>query len=256
MKQYRAIDAVLEIVKDYPQVKAAFVKGSLAKGNGDEYSDVDFYCLVEDSKLPEFLPKRIEILQEYRPIIYWSEANFVGPQIVAVYDNGLHFDLYTVTLETFPMVGEFKTLYDPNNLLKQFSDQLNHSITEETLVKNFNSFSFTLLEFHAALCRQDLSWAARLASHLTGNLGIVLRHRYDAKNAQLGLKRLENSLPVNVKEELRSSIELLSGDTLAMGVLKLCSMMQKAILDLQTLTILTVDWKLFNYMRRRIGDIV
>ena len=41
----------------------------------------------------------------------------MGPQIVAVYDNGLHFDLYTVTLRLYKK-DQIKVLYDPCGLLR------------------------------------------------------------------------------------------------------------------------------------------
>lgn len=41
----------------------------------------------------------------------------VAPQIVAVFEDGLHFDLYTVTKKTFVCTGEIMILYDANLML-------------------------------------------------------------------------------------------------------------------------------------------
>ena len=86
--QWEAVEAVLRAVKECPEVKAAFLKGSLAKGIADEYSDVDFYCLVDSADVERFLGKRMAILETYRPLIYHSESNSVGHQLVAVFDKG------------------------------------------------------------------------------------------------------------------------------------------------------------------------
>ncbi len=254
MKQQAAVQAVLAAAIGCPEVRAVFLKGSLAKGISDEHSDVDFYCLVEPELLESFLEKRLSLLERYRPVIYHSESNFVGPQMVAVFDDGLHFDLYTVTEETFPLVGAFQALHDPHKLLGKFSDLTkDHGINTDQLVTTFSEFSFTLLEFLAAWQRQDLVWAHRLTSHLAGDLGVVLRYRHDPGNARLGSKRLEQMLPLNKKQELRNAL-LDSGQNLPRTVLALCRLLQEAMLAIATEQALQLDWRLFQLMTARIAE--
>lgn len=89
MRQEEAVKKVYsEIMRD-KLVRAVFLKGSIARGECDEYSDVDFYCMVDEERKEEFLSKRIKYLESYKPLIYYSEENFVGPQIVAVFEDGL-----------------------------------------------------------------------------------------------------------------------------------------------------------------------
>ncbi len=257
MVQWEAAETVLAAAKQCPEVKAVFVKGSLAAGNADEYSDVDFYCLVEKDDLINFLPKREALLLAYRTLVYTSEADFVGPQIVAVFDNGLHFDLYTVTMEHFPLVGDFKPLWDPDGNLTQFKDQVrDHGVTLQTVANNFRSFSFTLLEFVTAWQRRDLTWATRLASHLSGELGLVLRYRYDPKQAQLGMKRLEQVVPESVKHELRAALRSCSGDQLPLGVQQLSNLMQNTVQELEQRDGMRVDWQMFDLMQHRINALI
>jgi len=254
MRQQAAVQAVLAAAITCPEVKAVFLKGSLAKGIADEYSDVDFYCLVERDQLGSFLDKRLSLLERYRPVIYHSESNFVGPQIVAVFNDGLHFDLYTVTEETFPLVGAFQVLHDPGGLLGKFSARTRgHSISSAELITTFSEFSFTLLEFLTAWQRQDLVWAHRLTSHLAGDLGVVLRYRYDRGNARLGSKRLEQVLPQSQRRELRSAL-LDSGWNLPGAVLALSRLLQQSMLVLEAEQALSLDWRLFRLMTERIGE--
>lgn len=70
MNQMAAVEAVLRATLKCPEVGGVFLKGSLAKGTADEYSDVDFYCLVEPVDVSSFLRKRFDLLQSYRPMIY------------------------------------------------------------------------------------------------------------------------------------------------------------------------------------------
>lgn len=254
MRQQPAVQAVLAAAIACPEVKAVFLKGSLAKGISDEHSDVDFYCLVESEQLSSFLDKRLSLLERYRPVIYHSESNFVGPQIVAVFDDGLHFDLYAVTEETFPLVGAFQALHDPGGLLGKFSALTkDHGISSTELITTFHEFSFTLLEFLAAWQRQDLVWAHRLTSHLAGDLGVVLRYRHDRGNARLGSKRLEQVLPQNEQRELRGAL-LDSGRNLPGAVIAMSKLLQEAMLALEAEQTLDLDWRLFRLMTERIGE--
>lgn len=257
MVQWEAVEAVLAAAKRCREVKAVFVKGSLAVGNADEFSDVDFYCLVDQDDLASFLPKRSDLLLAYRPLVFTSESDFVGPQTVAVFDNRLHFDLYTVTLQRFPLVGGFKTLWDPKQLLQQFQDKVqDHSLPLYAVANHFSSFSFTLLEFTTAWQRGDITWATRLASHLSGELGMVLRYLYDRRNAQLGMKRLELVIPDNIKHSLRSALANCRAESLLLGVGQLGELMQLAVRELEQRDGLQVDWQMFELMQDKLVQLL
>lgn len=256
MKQWLAIEAVQKAAQACSEVRAIFLKGSLAYGNADEYSDVDFYCLVGAQQVQAFLEKRMNLLEHYRPIIYHSESDFVGPQIVTVFDDGLHFDLYTVTSESFPTIGAFKVLYDPDNLLEEFQGRVkDHSVSSSSVMESFSEFSFALLEFHTAWQRGDMTWATRLASHLSGYVGMVLRFRYDRRNAMLGSKRLENVLPMSVRSELRAALSLCCGRQLPAGVQRLCSLMQDTATELHQQDGVIFRWDLFNFMNAKLAEL-
>ena len=63
MKQYDAINKITEIVINDGLIEACFIKGSLARGEEDLYSDVDLYFVVSDEYREAFLKKRIEYLK-------------------------------------------------------------------------------------------------------------------------------------------------------------------------------------------------
>jgi predicted nucleotidyltransferase len=97
MDQNEAIRVVSQALIKDSAVRAVFLKGSHARGEEDAFSDVDMYCLLNCDLMEGFLERRISYLENYRKLIYWSESDFVGPQIVGFFEDGLHFDLYTVT---------------------------------------------------------------------------------------------------------------------------------------------------------------
>lgn len=198
LKQQAAMDDLVKACSKDSSVLAIFVKGSIARGEADAYSDVDLYCIVDPVVMPTFLKGRLTLLESHRPLLYWSEANFGAPQIVAVYDNGLHVDLYTLTEGPKTGTDAILPLYDPKNLLANYQ-QIPVIYPDEALVANFNHFAFSLIEFEAAYQRGDMLWTIRLASHQFAELSMILSAQYDKGKSFIGLKRLSGALPHDLR---------------------------------------------------------
>lgn len=221
MRQTDAIERVYSAVMKDNIVRAIFLKGSIARGECDEYSDVDFYCIVDTEKKDEFLKRRISYLENYKPLIYYSYENFVGPQVVGVFEDELHFDLYTVTFDSLPKTDKIKVMYDPEGLLKDY-EQKKFILSNDEVAECYGNLSFALLEFEAAYKRNDLIWASRLGSHVSGELSLILRYVYDKENARLGLKRLNTKLDNGMYEKLKTAVDLIAPSHLPDGVIMLC----------------------------------
>ncbi|MGX8794785.1 DUF2785 domain-containing protein [Fusibacter sp. JL298sf-3] len=217
MKQFDAIEIIKNRLIETHLVSAIYLKGSLARDEADMYSDVDLYCLILPEHVDAFLALRLEVLKAYKPMVYWSEANFVGPQIVCVYEDGLHLDLYVQTPETLTQTDAIKVLYDPENYLENYiAKPLDLSTSEMTRL--FDAATFTLLEFETAYLRGDLVWASRLASHLSGDLSVLLRHLYHPEYAKLGCKRLNCYLENALSRRFEEAVNLSSPNHLPLGV--------------------------------------
>ena len=254
MKQIEAIDKILPFLIEDNAVRAIFLKGSIARGEIDEFSDVDLYCLVKNEGLDSFLKTRVDYMKQYRPLIFLEEVNFVGPQIVGVFDNGLHFDLYTVTYDSLSRTDAIKILYDPEKLLSQYRAEP-QTITDDAIVEYFDEISFTMLEFEAAYCRNDLMWASRLGSYIPGYLSIILRYMYDPNNAQLGLKRLNKKLDNNKLDKLTSAMDLLGPSYLPEGVKMLAEILNETLEELPKQIFDKVNKIFLNSMIRKIREL-
>lgn len=249
--QWEAIRKVSEALRSDVAVRAIFLKGSLARDEADKHSDVDLYCLVHKEQLEDFLKRRMDYLEKYRPIVFSEEVYFVAPQIVAVYENALHFDLYTVTEETLKATDQIKVIFDPEDLLRHYKAQ-RYPVTEDVLREHIDSFTFNLLEFEAAYEREDLIWASRLASHMTGTLSVVLRHLYDAENAQLGMKRLSDKLDPNMLEKFTFALDSIGPSELPKGVIILIDIVDEIIPRLPTAVQKSIHLDFYNLMSARI----
>ncbi len=215
--QVNAIHKILKSVKKDPAVRAVFLKGSIAKGEDDEFSDVDFYCVVDAAQEAEFLTRRLEHMKKYHFLIYDSEVNHVCPQIVGYFGSNLHFDLYTVIAENIPQTGPIKVLHDPEGLLENYEAK-DLSISKNEYWEYFDELAFILVEYEAAFMRGDKVWASRLAQHCSGYVAMIFRYLTDPKQARLGMKRLHKCNAPADHEALSEAMELLGPSSSVKGL--------------------------------------
>ena len=185
------------------------------------------------------------------PLIYWSEADFVGPQIVGVYEDGLHLDLFTVPADAIPTKDAIEVLHDPEGLLQNYK-AVTHRITEEELVRIVDGFTFSLLEFECAYKRGDLLWASRLGSHLTGDMSIIIRYLVNPDKAQLGFKRLHQELDDDQYQRWLTIMNHIGPNQLPDGVKQLVELSVEVLDKLPASVLSKVNMRFFKFMRERI----
>lgn len=250
-RQKDAIEAVLESLKRDQAVKAVFLKGSIARKEDDEYSDVDMYCMTGEEDLPGFLVRRLDHLRAYGRLIYHSEVNFVGPQVVAVFEDGLHFDLYSVTPSSLKNTDEILVLYDPEQYLENYHPQ-DLALLPQEMARAIDEFSFTLLEYEAACLRGDDLWATRLSHHLAGRIGIILRGVSDPRRGRLGLKRIDIHLGSESRSELAEALSKLSPSCHLQGVKALITLAEGLLGNTNERTSALINREFLDHMKGRI----
>lgn len=124
MKQQDAIQIITERLKHDEAVQAIFMKGSFGRGEADEHSDIDLYVMVHPDKEASFLSRRLEHVNAHRPILLKDDIFIVAPQLIVVFDDFLHLDLFTVTQETLNHQDSIHVLYDPQQRLARHATSL------------------------------------------------------------------------------------------------------------------------------------
>lgn len=195
MKQEEAIYHITQSLKKDERVKAIYLKGSLGRGEYDEFSDVDLYCLVDESVEDSFLNHRLNHLESYRKVLFFEEVYIIAPQIIAVFDNLLHIDLFTVTVNNFKEKDFIRVLYDPYEILTQFLPTQNLQLNKEQFEQCTYNVAWYLFQYNKAKLRGNDLWAVDMLHSVLTNLSKVLLHRYHPERAELGLKALNRLLP-------------------------------------------------------------
>lgn len=227
LPQEFAVGKICESLKGDSLVRAVFLKGSMGRGEHDAQSDIDLYCLVNEEDLQEFLLNRAEHLRAYRDTILMDDIFIVAPQIIAVFDDLLHIDLFTVTKETFARGDHFKVLYDPDHLMDEFVGTQGLTLTEQEYRDDVLDVGWFLYQYRQSAARGNDIWSVKMLTNVVHHLGRVLLYRYAPERAKLGLKTIERSLPGDVVAELKEILEFITPEGHAQAVVRVGRMVER-----------------------------
>ena len=251
MKRYEAIKAVSEAILQDGLVEALLLKGSIARGEDDDYSDVDLYAVVAEENFDDFLSRRIGYLEQYRPLINWVEVNFVGLQIVGIFDDALHFDLYAVKPDAIPQTGAMKSLYDSKGLLANYQNKP-LSLTNEELTRWINNFTYLLTEIEATYMRGDLLRCFALFSDEYDVVSLLTRHVYEPENSLLGNKGMYKVIPREVEQEYLEILELATPSNIIVATKRLLKLFEQTLLQLPTEVQSAMNQEFYELMSSKI----
>jgi predicted nucleotidyltransferase len=202
MRQEIAVEKVAASLKGDPIVRSIFLKGSMGRNEHDQYSDIDLYCLVDEEEEGAFLDRRLDHLRAYKELIFYDDIFIIAPQIVAIYEDWLHIDLFTVTAETIQEKDFFTVLYDPDNLMEKYNDAQHLTITKEAFRDSVLDAAWFLFQHKKAADRGNHTWAPEMLRHSMRNVTNILLARYASERALLGLKTIHRDLPKGKQDKI------------------------------------------------------
>ena len=194
MKIYEAIERVGQAAIQDGLCDAIILKGSIGRGDEDQYSDVDMYLITSKENYENVLEKRESYLEAYKEIIFREENDFGVLQMLAIFEDGVHFDLYTTTVEQMEHGDPIKVYYDPKGLFADYSWK-RPALTTKQKAKLFDSALYYFVEGNSAYCRKNYPWAANIMGEAINCSVILIRSYYDGTYAFLGLKKINEILP-------------------------------------------------------------
>lgn len=220
-----AVAAIVNSLKQDVRVQAIFLKGSMGRGEQDEHSDIDLYCLVNEVDEGAFLQSRLQHLESYKNLLFHDEIFIIAPQILAVYENLVHVDLFTVTENTYIEKDFLKVLYDPNSKLEKYKQTQNLKLSDEEFQDAVDDVAWFLFQYKKSSARGNNIWSVNMLHHIMTHLSRVLLHRYNPDRAQLGLKTLETSLPDEIVWEIKRIYENMTPNKHQKAVKLICELL-------------------------------
>lgn len=101
-------------------VLAIYQAGSLARGNFDDYSDIDLHIIVNPERKVDFIKDKRNRASKWGSVLFFEDFNPSSPVVVTHYNSFVKVDSwYHAPEEVVPSIWlkGYKVLYDPNNII-------------------------------------------------------------------------------------------------------------------------------------------
>ena len=174
--------------------EAVLLKGSIARGDADEFSDIDLYLVVSPQNRGTVMERCERYLAAYGDIVFIEDVDFGLPQKLGIFSDALHVDLYVAGPAQIGSLDPMVAVYDPAGLFKDVAPT-RVDVTDEELCRHFSSAIYCLVEASSAYGRKNDAWAAKIVSDAVGELSVLMRSLYDQRYAFLGLKKINEVIP-------------------------------------------------------------
>lgn len=196
------VEVLLESLKADEYIEAVFLRGSMAREEQDEFSDIDIYCVVNEENIKAFLPKRNQHIEAYKKTLFVDDIYIIAPQLLVIYEDMIHVDLFTVTPSEISDKDAIKILFDPNGIVTAKQKNTTLSLTLLEFQDAVDDTVWYLYQYYWSAKRGNEIWCVHLLRNSLEHFAKVLLHKYCPERASLGLKALCTSLPTRPLNEI------------------------------------------------------
>ncbi|WP_239738396.1 nucleotidyltransferase domain-containing protein [Mammaliicoccus sp. H-M32] len=207
MRYEVAVDNILPKMKNIEGVVAIFLKGSIARGENDAYSDLDLYVMLEKEVYVEDVYNDIiNSLEQYQKLLYKELVEIICPQIVGVYENMLHVDCYIVHENKYPLTDDIKVLYDSKKILENYVKQ-DLILTKEMFQDSALDSCWFIFQYDHIVNRGQNLWTTQMIDNAMNHAIKVLLYKHYPQKSLLG-KKAAHHLPIEIYNKLNAINDL------------------------------------------------
>lgn len=194
MKQYDLINKIIDQLVNKDYIQYAFLKGSLASGNEDVYSNVDMFVKLKLEKEEEFFANYIQILESYKDILFSKQYEF--ELIKVIYIDSLNLNIHFVDeLKYLSINDPIVKLHDPDNILDDIYDY-SLELSDKEIADIVDEMSLKCYDFYRLFLRNEYTVIMDVVSKIHELYSYVLHYYYSKENSKLGIKKIFNNMDV------------------------------------------------------------
>jgi len=157
-------NALKDLTSD-SNVLAIYLAGSLARGNYDNYSDIDIHIIVNTEEKADYIKQKRQRSSIWGEVLFYEDFNPSSPVVVTHYDSFIKVDSwYHSPAEVVPSIWlkGYKVLYDPhniiNNIIKESSYEVYNLSSDEVVFWRGKLLAF-IHEIYRSVMRGEIYYA-------------------------------------------------------------------------------------------------
>lgn len=224
------IQRIRALLQDDPRVVAAWLEGAIARGEEDDFSDIDLWIAVRDDAVEQFVAQREQCAAQVGPVLsvlYPALAESV--EGVDTFQVLFEDQPSTLTLDVSVQAESCVTPFDPNSIAEECvvlfdkGELLRYHASDPAeldtyVVELYDDLSVrfwhALPRVLACVHRGDLLEAMDLCLQRVEDCVTLFRMRHAPAKVDWGWKDVEYDLPEDVVRELYSCVPELSEKSL------------------------------------------
>jgi hypothetical protein len=213
------------------RVVAAFLAGSRARGEADEYSDVDLCVITTDDAAESFTDELTGFIRQLGEPIFVEDFGLERILFVILSD-GTELELFVGhegALEELH-TGPFETLIDKRNILsgKQLPfPQPDPAEQREQLRRVLTWFWHDLSHFMAALARSDLWWSQGQLEALRRYCVNLMRIEHGVEAQEEAYEKLRTAVPVSELAALQATFTPMQREVMVQAAVDIVAFFRK-----------------------------
>lgn len=203
----------LELCLADPRIVAAFIGGSHARGQADEYSDLDLYFVTTDEAYEDFVTDKARFAHQLGRLLFLEDFGEVHGSLF-VHENGTEGEFWFGRQSDFQAIcsGPYTVLFDRLDLLEggEFpAPAADHERQLEVLRRQIDWFWHELSHFIKAMGRRQWWFAYGQVEAMRRMCVMLARLDHDFTDTAAVESepyfKIEESLPVAVLQPFRST---------------------------------------------------
>ncbi|EJL20602.1 hypothetical protein [Brevibacillus sp. BC25] len=267
LKQKQIIEAVQEACKQDEQVTSCMMYGSFTKGEGDQYSDVEFYIFIEDSSFETFSSKQWVANVAPYDLMFFNEY---GTEVV-IFSNLIRGEFHFLPASKLEIIKSFKPtgvfpdldsmfIYDNTGMLRECLDYIGgkgpERMTDENVTFAFHNFVNAWLLGINVLRRGELARSLEVLAYVQKYMLQLLR--INEQNVERWLnstKNLERDLSPEAYEDYALITARLRKDELEQAYRHALMLADKLRKQLEPHYVFDLDVKMIGKLRDYLSQI-
>lgn len=254
MKQYDIINNYTKALIERKYINLAFLSGSYARKREDEYSNIDFYFVLNDKYEEDFYNDYYKLLSSFGTIIF--NKNIDNKDIILVLktiDLDININIHITDLNDLDLNNDILPLYDPYHLFERIDANISYSPAE--IGQFIDKLALYGLDFERMYKRNDILIMYSIVSDALDNYVKIYRYYKNQDSSKLNKKEFLSVLDKNERIYFINILKHIKIDSLKFAMILILDGIFQILMKLDLNVASEFDYDFYNYVLNKIKNL-
>jgi hypothetical protein len=177
-------------------------------------------------------------------------VNFGNPQLIVIYDNEVHLDLYLIDEMPSSGTDAIQVLHDPMGITTSYQ-RVDLFISNSDIIEYINETLYHIHELEIASHRKDRIWEHRIRSHMISYIALLTSIKNCTGLPVLHLKKLYDRLTHSDQNKIASLIKASNKEEISEFIIQTLEIVHKEILENNLSRNSQIKWDFIHHIEKK-----